>query len=59
VIKKSKIGGTHSTYLERRVAYKDLVEIPEGKRESGRPWSTEKITLKLTFKKYSKGRRLV
>jgi len=29
----------HSTYLEMRAAYKDLVEIPEGKREFGRPWS--------------------
>jgi hypothetical protein len=30
-------------YLERRVAYEDLVEIPEGKREFGRPWSVQKV----------------
>jgi hypothetical protein len=39
VIKKSKMDGANSTYLERRVAYKDLVEIPEGKREYRRHWS--------------------
>jgi hypothetical protein len=38
VIKKSKMDGAHSTYLKRRVAYNDLVEIPEGKKEIGRPW---------------------
>jgi len=39
VTKKSKMDGAHGTYLERRAAYKDLVEIPKRKREFGRPWS--------------------
>jgi len=30
--------GAHNRYLKRRVACNDLVEIPEGKREIGRPW---------------------
>jgi hypothetical protein len=49
VIKKKEMGGTRSTYGERRGSYRVLVGRPEVKRPIGRP---RRIIVKWVFKKW-------
>jgi hypothetical protein len=46
-IEKNKMGGTCSTYGERRVVCRVLVGKPEGKRSLGRPRSRWEENIKM------------
>ena len=52
MIKKNEMGGTRSTYGERRGAYRVLVGRPEVKRPIGRPWPVWRTIVKWVFKKW-------